>query len=96
MALLQVNDWNFCDKWYRVPLPVLKEFKNKLQTQPISNAWEWFTKQVKYPDHAESANNPVEYLTTLVIAEMDEAFFLDFNDPIESSSDWGDDELDEA
>lgn len=96
--ILHVSDWNFQDKLYSVPMPILKEFKQKLlaldDADGISDVWEWFTNQVDY-----DFQPPKKRKKPVVMVGVDEDwdledihnqsdYFLDYTNPIESAEEW--------
>lgn len=79
--LLHVSDWNFRDKYYRVPVTTLQEMAEKVKKEDVDKVWDWFVSQVDY-----DGPNSIHRLSRVPANE--DAFFFDFMNPIESVEEW--------
>jgi hypothetical protein len=93
-VILHLSDWNMQDKYYQMPVSLLKEFKAKFENEhlelgrpaesAISTAWDWFHPNVDYGE-ADQIRNPIKY--GQVDMTLNE-YFLDWMDPATSFAEW--------
>lgn len=78
-ALLCVGDWNYQDKYYRIPTQLLKEFATKIKTDnDMHKSWDWFVELIE--------EKKIKRLKVIPVDE--DQFFLDYNNPIDSINEW--------
>lgn len=82
-VILEFCDWNMEDKYYEVPLSILKEFKEKAR-KDFSATWTWFHEQVDY-DGVGGKDKPVKYGKVNMLLDR---YFLDYGNAQESLSEW--------
>ena len=83
--LLHVSDWNYQDKYYRVPIAILKQMAEKIKTgDTIKDVWDWFVNQVDYKD----PKAPIKRLVRVPTKEIEEALFFDYSAPVFSVLQW--------
>lgn len=83
-VLLHVSDWNNEDKWYELPLSILKEF-GKMAIRDHRVAWSWLVGQVDY--NGDQHEKPVKRCDHCVNHNLNE-FFFDWYEPAASVKDW--------
>lgn len=88
IVLLQVSDWNYEDKYYEIPIKLLKQLQERILSADgeMKDAWDWFTPQVNY-GKAEDVGKPIRRCDDSVNHNLEE-FFLDYLNPHESASEW--------
>jgi hypothetical protein len=82
LVLLHVSDWNSQNKYYTLPLDLLRKFSTKAQTNPC-DAWQWLIAQTGYGSNPEK---PVQRCDVVDLS-LDE-YFYDYMYPADSISDW--------
>lgn len=87
---LHLSDWNMQDKYYDVPIDILREFREKIRNASMESAWDWFVNQgIDYTsDHSED-DKPIKCL------DLDWDVFLDYTSPQECVEEWDPDLLEE-
>ena len=82
-AILHLCDCNLQDRYYEVPVELLKELKQRIERDGMGAAWSWWTEQADF-DGTEP-NKPIKYGTVNMTLPT---YFLDFSDPQESLDEW--------
>ena len=94
-CILHVSDWNMEDRYYRLPVSVLREFIsilrefiNKIKTKTaIDESWNWFLKAVKRFNKMEvdssfrTDRQLVRRLKRISVTDLENAYFLDYLNP---------------
>lgn len=84
-VILHFADWNWNDKYYSLPLTLLREFKENLKANGFTKAWEWLTPMVDYDD---APDKPVKRLQYIPTDADDTSFFLDYENVDECIAEW--------
>lgn len=84
-VLLHVSDWNYQDKYYEMPLDLLREFARKVKELPLQEAWDWFVSKVNYGGKPELPILRCDESTDHTLEE----YFFDYGHPQNSIDEWG-------
>ena len=93
-VILYVSDWNLQDKFYRVPIDLLKEFKSLIEKNGIKKAWDWFSGLTAYKGRS-TKEEPIKQLSRIPADSSNGDYFLDYTNPKESVDEWEFESVDE-
>lgn len=82
-VILHLSDWNYRDKYYELPLTLLKEFHGRALADRGA-AWDWFTGQIDYGS-PDDKGKPIK--TGRIDTGLD-VFYMDWEDCTESLNEW--------
>ena len=86
-VILNVSDWNYEDKLYKLSKTLLDEFGKRVCENGVESALDWLMPQVDHTNDLADASKLVKCVDHCVDHTLD-VYFFDYLNPVESVSDW--------
>lgn len=88
-VILHLSDWNNQDRYFEMPISLLKDLQKRIKRDGISSAYKWMYEQVDYGDHPKrpiktGRKVDIEACVDMTLAQ----FFLDWTEPDTCMTEW--------